>query len=92
MADLKGTVTLDKESEENLREEIRKEIIKEIADSGNYSQEIEIYLNKSSVSVYHGILENTINKLIDRVNEDELHFDDPKKFRKLKIIKDIISL
>lgn len=91
---LTGEVILDKESEEALREKIREEIIKEIAENGNYSDEIERYLLQCSFKSYYTLLRDTIDKVLGDVNEDkEIHFQNERNmFKKLQTIQSIIKL
>lgn len=92
MLELKGTVILDENSESLLKAEYREQIINEIAEKGNYSEEIMKYLNKCELSDYFRIIERTIGEKIKGVDMDNLRFDEPRILRKLKTIKEIISM
>lgn len=92
--ELTGKVVLDKESEKALREKIREEIIQDIAENGNYGDEIEKFLLKCGFKSYYIIIRDTINKVLGDVNEDkEIHFQNERDvFKKLQTIQSIINL
>lgn len=92
MIELVGTVVLTNESEEKIRAKIREDVINEIATNGNYSDEIRTYLNKCELGSYYYMIESTIDDMIARTNADELNFDKPKMLKKLKTIKEIMSM
>ena len=78
--ELKGTVTLDEETLDALKEDIRKEVIEEIRKDGNYSNEIKIFLEDCNHEQYMRMITATIDSVINKTNpEEDLHFDSGRK-------------
>lgn len=50
--ELKGQVILDDETMDKLKKQIREEVINEIKEDGNYSSEIEEYMNSCNFENY----------------------------------------
>lgn len=91
--ELKGTITLDEETIEELREKIREEVIEDIKNNGNYFSEIEKYLNDCKFESYMKLIERTIENVIERTNEDDIHFDSGwKAWHRLHAIKSLLKI
>lgn len=91
--ELHGTVTLDKESMEKLKDKIRKEVIKEIKESGNTENEIELFLRDLSCNTYLRILRDTLCDVLNNTNKSEFRWDyDKKAYDILCIIYSLISI
>lgn len=91
--ELKGTVTLDEETMEEFREKIREEVIEDIKNNGNYFSEIEKYLNDCNFESYMRMIECTIKKVIERANEEDIHFDSGwKAWHRLHAIKSLLEI
>lgn len=91
--ELKGTVILDEKTMEELREKIREEVIEDIKNNGNYSNEIEKYLNDCSFESYMIMIECTIENVIERTNKDDIHFDSGwKAWHRLHAIKSLLEI
>ena len=91
--ELKGIVTLDDKTMAELRENIRKEVIEDIKNKGNYSFEIEKYLNDCKFESYMRMIECTIENVIERTNEEDIHFDSGwKAWRRLHAIKSLLKI
>lgn len=91
--ELKGTVTLDEKTMEELREQIREEVIEDIKENGNYSSEIEKYLNDCNFESYMRMIEYTIENVIERTSEDDIHFDSGwKAWHRLLAIQSLINI
>lgn len=91
--ELKGTITLDEDTMEKLREQIREEVIEDIKNNGNYSAEIKKYLNDCSFEYYMRMIECTIENVIKRTNKDDIHFDSGwKAWHRLHAIKSLLEI
>lgn len=91
--ELKGIVTLDEETMEELREKIREEVIEDIKDSGNYSSEIREYLEDCNFKEYMSMIKCTIKQIIEKTTEDDIRFDsDRVVLTKLQVIDTILNL
>lgn len=69
--ELKGHVILDEETMEKLKSQIRQEVINDIKEDGNYSSEIEEYLNDFNFKSYLGMIRYTIDNVIYKINKEE---------------------
>lgn len=100
MSDFKisGIITLDKESEKDIKDKIREEILDEIiADKKISSDEIVKILNSYNWNTFYYILREVMPSAIDAINRDEernaIVFDsERKKANKLKLINQIFKL
>lgn len=94
MTELTGTIKLDEETLETLREEIRREVIEDIRVNGNYSSEIEKYLKDCKYTSYMHMIKSTIDHIIVKTNvEEDVKWDsDAKLWKQLNIIKGILNL
>lgn len=63
--ELKGTVTLDEESMDSLREEIREEVMENIKKNGLYQEEVLRYLNDCDHKTYAKLLSKTLNDVVN---------------------------
>ena len=70
--ELVGKVILDNETMESLKSEIRREVIEDIKKSGNYSSEIEKYMNDCDYKSYIRMIRNTIDNIIEKTNENDI--------------------
>lgn len=100
MSDFKisGIITLDKESEKDIKDKIREEILDEIiADKKISSDEIVKILNSYNWNTFYYILREMMPSAIDAINRDEernaIVFDSERKIaNKLKLINQIFEL
>ena len=100
MSDFKisGIITLDKESEKDIKDKIREEILDEIiADKKISSDEIVKILNSYNWNTFYYILREVMPSAIDAINRDEernaIVFDSERKIaNKLKLINQIFEL
>lgn len=91
--ELKGTVTLDEETMEGLREKIREEVIEDIKNNGNYSSEIEKYLNDCNFESYMRMIECTIENVIKKTSEEDIHFNSGwKTWCRLHAIESLLKI
>ena len=91
--ELKGTVTLDEETMEELREQIREEVIEDIKNKGNYSSEIERYLSDCKFETYVRLIELTIEDVIERTSEEDIKFESGcKAWHRLNAIKSLLEI
>ena len=77
--DLRGQVILDKKSMDALKEKMRDEIIDDIKKNGNYSSEIEKYMNDCNYESYIAMIKCTINNVISKIDKENIHFDSERK-------------
>ena len=77
--ELKGQVILDEESMEKLKNKIRGEVINEIKEKGNYSTEIERYLNDCDYKSYVKMINRTIRKVISKIDKEDITFESDVK-------------
>ncbi len=79
--ELKGSITLDKETMNVLKE------------SGLYFEEVERYLQQCSYKTYANLFERTLDDLLNRTNPESITWrDDKRKWQKLQAIKTILEL
>lgn len=91
--ELKGQVILDKESMDALEEKIRAEIIDDIKENGNYSSEIEKYMNDCNFKSYMRMIECTINNVVSKINKEDFNFNsDYKAYHRILAIKTILDI
>lgn len=91
--ELKGTVTLDEKTMEELREHIREEVINDIKEGGNYFEEIEKYLNDCDFETYMQLITNTLDGVIERTKDEDIRFNsDEKTYNRLLAIKSILNI
>lgn len=91
--DLKGTILLDDETMSKLKSKIREEIKEEIKKNGHYYSEIKEFLIDCEFKEYYKLIRLTIDKVIDKIDEDDLNFtDEIMKMRTLKLIRDFINV
>ena len=70
--EVKGTIKLDKESEEKIIEELRKEVIKDVVtDKELSSEEIVQILNSWSWSTFYHILKEIMPLMMDKIKKEE---------------------
>lgn len=70
--EVKGTIKLDKESEEKIIEELRKEVIKDVVtDKELSSEEIVQILNSWSWSTFYYILKEIMPLMMDKIKKEE---------------------
>ena len=100
MSDFKisGIITLDKESEKDIKDKIREEILDEIiADKKISSDEVVKILNSYNWCVFYYILREMMPSVVDAISRDEeknaIVFDNERKIaNKLKLINQIFEL
>lgn len=100
MSDFKisGIITLDEESEKDIKDKIREEILdKIIADKKISSDEIVKILNSYNWCVFYYILREMMPSVVDAISRDEeknaIVFDNERKIaNKLKLINQIFEL
>lgn len=86
-------VNLDKQSMQELKDSVRKEVIEEIKKSGNTYSEIVYFLINLSSEGYFNIIKDTLPDILDKTNETDIVFLDEKiKYKKLKIISDLLEI
>lgn len=91
--ELKGTVTLDEESMEALREEIREEVMENIKQDGLYQEEVLRYLNHCDCKTYAKLLSKTLNDVVEKTDPETITWkDDMKNWKKLQAVRDIWNL
>ena len=91
--ELKGSITLDEETMDSLREEIREEVMADIEKSDLYLEEVERYLQQCDYKTYANLLEETLDGLLDRTDPESITWkDDKRKWQKLQTIKVILEL
>lgn len=91
--ELKGQVILDKESMDELKDQIRQEIIDEIKEEGNYSSEIERYMNDCNYESYMEMIRCTIDNVIAKIDKDNIRFNSERKaYRRILAIKSILDI
>ena len=77
--ELKGQVILDEETMEKLKSQIRQEVINEIKEDGNYSSEIEEYLNDCNFVSYMKMINYTIDNIVSKMAKEDVHFQSDRK-------------
>lgn len=100
MSDFKisGTITLDKKSEEDIKDIVRKEVLdKIIVNKEISSDEIVQILNSYNWNTFYYILKEMMPSVMDAINRDEekdaIVFDTERKMaNKLKLINQIFEL
>lgn len=91
--ELKGQIILDDETMDNLKDEIRKEVVEDIRESGNYSHEIERYMNDCNFESYMRMIEKTIDNMIEKTNEEDIHFDTGRRrWKQLLTMKNLLDI
>ncbi len=91
--ELKGSITLDKETMNVLKEKVREDVMKDIEKSGLYFEEVERYLQQCSYKTYANLFERTLDDLLNRTNPESITWrDDKRKWQKLQAIKTILEL
>lgn len=95
---ISGTITLDKKSEEDIKDKIREEILDEILVNKEISSdEIIQILNSYNWNTFYYILKEMMPSAMDAINRDEeknvIVFDSERKIaNKLKLINQIFEL
>lgn len=100
MSDFKisGTITLDKKSEEDIKDIVRKEVLDRILVNKEISSdEIIQILNSYNWNTFYYILKEMMPSAMDAINRDEeknvIVFDSERKIaNKLKLINQIFEL
>ena len=100
MSDFKisGTITLDKKSEEDIKDIVRKEVLDKILVNKEISSdEIVQILNSYNWNTFYYILKEMMPSVMDAINRDEekdaIVFDTERKMaNKLKLINQIFEL
>lgn len=91
--ELKGQIILDDETMDNLKDEIREEVIEDIRKSGNYSHEIERYMSDCNFESYMEMIEKTIDNMIEKTNEEDIHFDTGRRrWKQLLAMKSLLNI
>ena len=91
--ELKRQIILDDETMDNLKDEIREEVIEDIRKSGNYSHEIERYMSDCDFESYVIMIERTIDNMIEKTNEKDIHFDtNRRRWKQLLAIKSLLNI
>lgn len=91
--ELRGTVTLDDDTMDNLTEQIREEVIEDIKNNGNYSYEIEKYLKDCNFREYVSMIKDTVDYIISKTEKKTIYFDnDKKKWNTLLAISSIFKI
>lgn len=92
--ELKGQVILDEETMNNLKSQIRQEVINDIKEDGNYSSEIEQYLNDCDYKSYMKMIDYTIDNVISKIDkEKDISFSsDLKAYNQILAIKAILEI
>lgn len=91
--ELKGQVILDDETMDKLKEQVREEVINEIKEYGNYSSEIEEYMNSCNFENYMRMIEVTIDNVIKNTNKEDIHFESGwKSWNRLVTLKSLFSI
>ena len=93
MIELKGRIILDNETMDNLRDEVRQEIISDIKQNGNYSHEIEEFMNDCDYESYINMIEGTIDNIIKKTNIEDIRFNSElRKWKQLLAIKSLLDI
>lgn len=91
--ELKGQVILDDETMKKLKEQIREEVIDDIKKNGNYSSEIERYMDDCNFEYYIRMIKNTIDNIIRKTNKEDIHFESGwKAWRQISAIKFLLDI
>lgn len=90
--ELTGKVILDEDTMDMLKEEVREEVIEDIKNNGNYSSEIETYLNDCNIVRYQKILEDTIDNVISNDTCRNSNCATMKTYNKLLAIQAILNI
>lgn len=91
--ELKGTVTLDAETMNSLREEIREEVLQEIKEKGLYFSEVEKYLRECDYNSYAKLLSVTLNEIVNNTDSESITWkEDKRRLQKLQLIKKLWEL
>ena len=91
--ELKGQVILDEETMKKLKSQIRQEVINEIKEDGNYSSEIEEYLNDCNFISYMKMIDYTIDNVVSKIDKEDVRFEpDRKAYRQILAIKSILEI
>lgn len=92
--ELHGTVRLDYESMEKLKDEVRKEALNEMKISGTLSDEVESFLSRISCKAYFKIIKNTLGSVLYNTEAlQQLVWDyDQREYKILKAIYDLLSI
>lgn len=92
--ELHGTVRLDYESMEKLKDEVRKEALNEMKLSGTLSDEVESFLGILSCKAYFEIIKKTLGSVL--YNTEALQpivWDyDQREYKILKAIYDLLDI
>lgn len=95
---ISGTITLDKKSEEDIKDIVRKEVLDKILVNKEISSdEIVQILNSYNWNTFYYILKEMMPSVMDAINRDEeknaIVFDAERKIaNKLKLINQIFEL
>lgn len=95
---ISGTITLDKKSEEDIKDIVRKEVLDKILVNKEISSdEIIQILNSYNWNTFYYILKEMMPSVMDAINRDEennaIVFDTERKIaNKLKLINQIFEL
>ena len=91
--ELKGQVILDEETMGKLKGQIRQEVIKEIKEDGNYSSEIEEYLNDCNFTSYMRMIDYTIDNVVSKIDTKDIRFEsDRKAYHQILAIKSLLEI
>ena len=77
--ELRGQVILDEKSMDKLKGQIRQEVINEIKEDGNYSSEIEEYLNDCNFVSYMRMIDYTIDNVVSKMDKEDVHFESDRR-------------
>ena len=91
--ELKGQVILDEETMKKLKNQIRQEVINDIKEDGNYSSEIEEYLNDCNFKSYMKMIDYTIDNVISKMNKEDICFEsDRKAYNQILAVKAMLEI
>ena len=88
-----GTVTLDEESLNKLREQIREEVVAEIKDKGFMYDELEKWLLSQNHYDYYSLIKDSINHIVrkDMSIDDIFGQKNINRFKMLCTFRDLIE-
>lgn len=90
---LSGEVILDDETMEELKEKVRQEVINDIQKDGlSYEEAVRFLREIDNISGFMNTLKATIPEFVDKFKDKDKYFDDDIKYKKIKLINDILNL
>ena len=93
MMELTGKVILDDETLKALKKEVREDVLNDIKEDGlSYKEAVRFATEIDNVGECMNFMRATLPILVAKLENSEFHFDDEKKYKKLKMCCDILNM